>query len=249
VAQLDFLRLMPAWLPVGTLTDLLAVSGLQPSDAPASFPAHAHRLSVPPRAVGPSHSAPTRAAAPRRLGLLRPLHSPGHRAQLAAPGGGGSLSRSAASGQSGAARSATCPRRRRPARHTSVDQAGPYRTRRDPLAHVLSAAPAGRRPARAGPPPRSRGSVAVLGKAAQVRTCVLHCTMSAVSSFVLSVECDHVATACLLCTDERPVELFGHDWGDLAWGPSRPDGAWPLRPVVPTRFEQRGRQAGPPVAA
>jgi hypothetical protein len=204
--------LRPAWLPVGTRTELLAVSGLQPSGAPPSFPAHAHRPSVPPRAVGPSHSAPTLAAAPRRRGPLRPLPSPGHRAQLAAPGGGGSFARSAASGQSGAARAARCPRRRRPARRTSADQGGPHRTRRDPLAPVLSAAPAVRRPARAGhSPPRSRYSVAVCGTAAQVRTSVLHCTMSAVSSFVLSVECDHVSIACLFCTDERPLAAFGRD--------------------------------------
>jgi hypothetical protein len=47
--------------------------------------------------------------------------------------------------------------------------------------------------------------------------------MPAVPSFVPSIACAHVSTACLFCTDERPVDLFGRDWGDLALGHRRPD--------------------------
>ena len=36
--------------------------------------------------------------------------------------------------------------------------------------------------------------------------------MTLLYAFVASTGCDHVSTVCLFCTDERPAEIFGHDW-------------------------------------
>jgi hypothetical protein len=55
--------------------------------------------------------------------------------------------------------------------------------------------------------------------------------MSAARSFVSSAECDHVSTACLFCTDERPLDLFGPDWGRGQWK-NRPASMTTFWPVV-----------------
>jgi hypothetical protein len=34
-------------------------------------------------------------------------------------------------------------------------------------------------------------------------------------AFAASSACDHLLSACLFCTDQRPAELFGQDWGRL----------------------------------